>query len=201
MDDDIGICDQCKRPLMMIDRYGEEFVGCVACNRWGSSSTDLFMRLSEDDLRADAHYMTQVNTGPSEPCKAHHEAGHAVIADSLGYKVHLVTIVADGPTNTQGRTEYDDPLERQHERRVEHALTICFAGPAAQDKFASHSLRADDARRDYVKVLDIVSRFRVDDETRWACRLKARELVEEHWEEIEALALRLLDKGTLTFTS
>jgi hypothetical protein len=54
--------------------------------------------------------MTQVNTGPSEPCKAHYEAGHAVIADSLGYKVHLVTIVSDGPTNTQGRTEYDDPL-------------------------------------------------------------------------------------------
>ena len=52
MDDDIGICDQCKRPLMRIDRYGEEFVGCVACNRWGSSSTDLFMELSEDDLRA-----------------------------------------------------------------------------------------------------------------------------------------------------
>jgi len=37
---------------MRIDRYGEEFVGCVACNRWGSSSTDLFMELSEDDLRA-----------------------------------------------------------------------------------------------------------------------------------------------------
>ena len=54
--------------------------------------------------------MTQVNTGPSEPGKAHHEAGHAVIADSPGYKV--VTIVADGPTNTQGRTEYADPLER-----------------------------------------------------------------------------------------
>ena len=52
MEDDIGICDRCKRPLMRIDRYGEEFVGCVACNRWGSSSTDLFMELSEDDLRA-----------------------------------------------------------------------------------------------------------------------------------------------------
>ena len=52
MDDDIGICDQCKRPLMRIDRYREEFVGCVACNRWGSSSTDLIMELSEDDLRA-----------------------------------------------------------------------------------------------------------------------------------------------------
>jgi hypothetical protein len=27
-----------------------------------------------------------VNTGPSEPCKARHEAGHAVIADGLGYR-------------------------------------------------------------------------------------------------------------------
>ena len=46
MDDDIGICDQCKRPLMRIDRYGEEFVGCVAC------STDFFMELFEDGTRA-----------------------------------------------------------------------------------------------------------------------------------------------------
>ena len=53
MDDDIGICDQCKRPLMRIDRYGEEFVGCIACNRWGApGSGNRFMELSEDDLHA-----------------------------------------------------------------------------------------------------------------------------------------------------
>lgn len=62
MDDDIGICDRCKRPLMRIDRYGEEFVGCVACNRWGSSSTDLFMELSEDDLHALADMMSDSPT-------------------------------------------------------------------------------------------------------------------------------------------
>ena len=49
--------------------------------------------------------MTQVNTGPSEPGKAHHEAGYAVIADRPGYKFHLVAIVADGPTNAQGQSE------------------------------------------------------------------------------------------------
>ena len=58
MDDDIGICDQCKRPLMRIDRYGEEFVGCVACNRWDSpGSGNLFMELPEDDLNAPAAMM------------------------------------------------------------------------------------------------------------------------------------------------
>jgi hypothetical protein len=62
MDDDIGICDRCKRPLMRIDRYGEEFVGCVACNRWGSSSTDLFMELSEDDLHVLADMMRDRRT-------------------------------------------------------------------------------------------------------------------------------------------
>ena len=62
MDDDIGICDQCKRPLMRIDRYGEEFVGCVACNRWGSSSNDLFMELPEDDLNALADMMRNERT-------------------------------------------------------------------------------------------------------------------------------------------
>ena len=62
MDDDIGICDRCKRPLMRIDRFGEEFVGCVACNRWGSSSTDLFMELSEDDLHVLADMMRDRRT-------------------------------------------------------------------------------------------------------------------------------------------
>ena len=52
-----GSATSCKRPLMRIDRYGEEFVGCVACNRWGSSSTDLVMELSEDDLRAKTEMM------------------------------------------------------------------------------------------------------------------------------------------------
>ena len=60
MDDDIGICDRCKRPLMRIDRYGEEFVGCVA--RWGSSSTDLFMELPEDDLHVLADMMRDRRT-------------------------------------------------------------------------------------------------------------------------------------------
>ena len=47
---------------MRIDRYGEEFVGCVACNRWGSSSTDLFMELSEDDLHVLADMMRDRRT-------------------------------------------------------------------------------------------------------------------------------------------
>jgi hypothetical protein len=62
MDEDIGICDRCKRPLMRIDRYGEEFVGYVACNRWDSSSTDLFMELSEDDLHTLADMMRDGRT-------------------------------------------------------------------------------------------------------------------------------------------
>jgi hypothetical protein len=43
---------------MRIDRYGEEFVGCVACNRWDSpGSGNLFMELPEDDLNAPAAMM------------------------------------------------------------------------------------------------------------------------------------------------
>jgi hypothetical protein len=92
--------------------------------------------------------MTQVNTSQSEPCKAHHEAGHAVIADSLGYKVHLVTIVADGPTYTQGRTEYDDPLEKQHERRLSTLSPFALRVVLPEES----SLFDDDVRLKFEKV-------------------------------------------------
>ena len=144
--------------------------------------------------------MTQVHTGPSEPCKAHHEAGHAVIAESLGYKVHLVTIVADGPT-TQGRTEYDDPLERQHERRVEHAspfaLQVRQLTTNSLPTLSVPTMRVETTQRCSTSCRASGSMTRPDG----LAPLKARELVEEHWEEIDALALRLLDKGTLAFKS
>ena len=48
MDDALGTCDRCKRPLIRIDNCGEELIGCVACNRWGWPNSNLFMELPED---------------------------------------------------------------------------------------------------------------------------------------------------------
>jgi hypothetical protein len=47
------VCAYCNRPLMKIDHYGEVFVGCIDCNRWGRPGDDkLIMELMESDLEA-----------------------------------------------------------------------------------------------------------------------------------------------------
>jgi hypothetical protein len=46
-------CRYCKGPLMKIDRYGEELIGCIACNRWGRpGDKKLALEMLEDDLEA-----------------------------------------------------------------------------------------------------------------------------------------------------
>jgi hypothetical protein len=29
------VCLHCNHPLLRIDHYGEELIGCIHCNRWG----------------------------------------------------------------------------------------------------------------------------------------------------------------------
>ena len=51
--DDLGNCNQCKRPLIEIDHYGDWLIGCIECNRWGRPGDEqLVMELKEDDLEA-----------------------------------------------------------------------------------------------------------------------------------------------------
>ena len=51
--DDLGNCNQCKRPLIEIDHYGDRLIGCIECNRWGRPDDErLVMELKEDDLEA-----------------------------------------------------------------------------------------------------------------------------------------------------
>jgi ATP-dependent Zn protease len=133
-------------------------------------------------------------TGQEIAKRAYHEAGHAVAYWVLGYKVRLVTIVADEVTNTRGRTE---PCDGQ-EQSIEHALIIACAGPAAQVK-SGGLVHDEDVRRDYEKVLCLQSKYGLDDVTREACRARARDLVKDHWDEIEALAQRLLTEETVTY--
>lgn len=46
-------CPYCNQPLMRIDHYGEELVGCIHCNRWGKpGDQNLVMELMEEDLEA-----------------------------------------------------------------------------------------------------------------------------------------------------
>jgi hypothetical protein len=49
--DRITCCDHCQQPLIEIDLYGERWIGCANCNRWGKpGDAKLVMELSEEDL-------------------------------------------------------------------------------------------------------------------------------------------------------
>jgi hypothetical protein len=51
--DRITCCDHCQQPLIEIDLYGERWIGCANCNRWGKpGDAKLVMELSEEDLTA-----------------------------------------------------------------------------------------------------------------------------------------------------
>jgi hypothetical protein len=42
-----------ERPLIEIDHYGQRFIGCIECNRWGFRGCKrLFMELPEEELEA-----------------------------------------------------------------------------------------------------------------------------------------------------
>jgi len=52
LDDFMRLCEHCHQPLIQIDRYGERWIGCLNCNKWGKPrDTNLVMELSDEDWR------------------------------------------------------------------------------------------------------------------------------------------------------
>jgi hypothetical protein len=46
-------CPHCGGPLIEIDCYGDNLVGCTECNRWGHPwEDDLPMEMKEEDILA-----------------------------------------------------------------------------------------------------------------------------------------------------
>ena len=46
-------CDECHRPLMRIDFYGERLEGCLSCNLWTvAGGARLWRKLPEADIEA-----------------------------------------------------------------------------------------------------------------------------------------------------
>jgi ATP-dependent Zn protease len=123
---------------------------------------------------------------------AYHEAGHVVIARGLGYTISFVTIIPD--ENTKGKTVPPD----DEERRSDHQIIICFAGPAAQVEFAPHSpLCKHDVYDDQAKAAHVALCNKIDDTTRDDLRHQARVLVRRHRARIEIVAKVLLERDTL----
>jgi ATP-dependent Zn protease len=120
---------------------------------------------------------------------AYHEAGHAVIAGALGYKVRLVIIDPNGG----GECQCDDPPEEERERKI----MLCFAGPAAQRKHEPGSWKGWHGNDDYRKAVELVQGLGVSDERLNALIRETHGLVERHWARIERFAHVLLERGTL----
>jgi hypothetical protein len=45
-------CDRCQQPLIKIDRYGEQLIGCIECNCWRGSKSAFVMDLSIEEIQA-----------------------------------------------------------------------------------------------------------------------------------------------------
>jgi hypothetical protein len=111
---------------------------------------------------------------------AYHQAGYAVVARTLGYKVNSIIITDDG-----GRTELTEPL-----RSMEDAYLLAWAGRAAQGTYNPSSLEVsyDDFERIYE-----LAKFPVSVKATAEAISRAYDLVEQHWQEIATLALQLLN--------
>src|SRR5262245_15282242 len=45
-------CDRCHQPLIEIDYYGEQLVGCIECNCWRGGKSEFLFYLSVEDFQA-----------------------------------------------------------------------------------------------------------------------------------------------------
>src|SRR3954453_19944945 len=130
---------------------------------------------------------------------AYHEAGHAVVSHVLGYRCMYVTIVPDG--DRLGHACCEDPLMGSHDQKNEHALKVLIAARIAEGRHTgSHEIWGDGDDR--VKAMNIAL-LAADREPGGAEALinkviaETRQLVDQHWADIEELAERLLSNNVV----
>ena len=146
---------------------------------------------------------------------AYHEAGHTVAAHALGAPVGRVTIVPTDEYNgasLHGRIisrreivafEYGSISSFVGETVALRTVIIAFGGMVAQRRYSPHGLRRWHWSTDHEHIRDIVYRVVGDDATEakhWYGRALRRteRIIEQRWREVDALALALLEKRTLS---
>jgi hypothetical protein len=136
-----------------------------------------------------------------EKATAYHEAGHAVACCYFGVKVKSATIVPDKNKNSAGLVRHDNlfrGLDPEHDAsgrvrlRIEQAITISLAGPAAQRRHDKKSWRHYHGAGDFNWASDLALRVGGDGIgattfLRWL-QLCADRLVKTRWQEIERVA-------------
>src|SRR5712671_5282064 len=117
---------------------------------------------------------------------AYHEAGHAVVAWSLGLTVGAMSINEDDPTAgcvDIGPTEHLPTTDR---------LAVCLAGMEAQYLFGFPT-HADAGYSDVTKALDIIGEDLSEKESLDTGYVRARDLIHTHRSKVARLAERLAD--------
>ena len=144
----------------------------------------------------------------SREATAYHEAGHAIAAWSLGYRPTAASIV---PTaESEGQVRHENPFpgitlevdgSDMARLKVERAIIICLAGPIAQKRYRHTSWRRWHGAADYAKATDLALRVCGSSKIanaflKWL-DLRAKSLIEDHWDAVERIAMELLKRGTL----
>jgi ATP-dependent Zn protease len=147
----------------------------------------------------------------SEIGTAYHEAGHAVAAFFLGLWIGRrgVTIVPNKAKNTLGSAHVSKQLRENPDIdvsprtfvRIEADAVVCLAGDLAQKKIDPR--RRFGGQQDLHDAVSVLSYISSGSDEILSLRLKiaklrARDLVDDRWQEIVAVAAALLDRKTLT---
>jgi hypothetical protein len=131
---------------------------------------------------------------------AYHEAAHAVISMKLGYKCLYVTITPDG--GRLGHVCCEDPLIGGHHDKIKHALKVLIAAGLAEGRHIGSETWGDADDRAKATNLALLATHRNTDHAEVLINQmigETRELVEQHWPDIERLARRLLVTGRINF--
>jgi hypothetical protein len=138
---------------------------------------------------------------------AYHEAGHAVAAILLGIRLGEVSIAPDETARHRASTTVrlaqgsQQLIERGlfSPREADRLACFCFAGDAAQCRFAPRSVRMHYKAFDVRAILDILEQFPAPErgEHMMRARKRAEEMVESHWPQVEEVANMLLRQRKL----
>jgi hypothetical protein len=147
---------------------------------------------------------------PSREATAHHEAGHAVARFQLDLPISSVSIVPKGdalgqvlhrnlPGSVYAGVEFGSRLTPAQLQRIEHELVATLAGPEAERRFRGRR-NSLGSRSDREWVAEwALSLHSPQTANAWIRYLDAwaADLMEARWENVQAVALALLERGRL----
>ena len=144
-----------------------------------------------------------------EAAMAYHEAGHAVACYYMHVKINSATIIPDEvslghvrPENMFRGLNPEADLSGRVRLQIERAIIISLAGMAAQRRFSKRSWRQYHGSSDFRSAGDLALYIGGDGAGATAflhwLQLRADQLVEAQWRDIECVARALMKRKTMT---